>query len=324
MSSQAMFETRNHDEALAWLQGVYDPNFRAQRSEGRFHMYFDRSDYGGWTADQIKMDTGGFVAEPCGVVSVCRLYSGSARLTTGSDVLDARCGDVFLGSDARDPASILWNHAEGSMVRIPLETLERVGRASQNWADHRQLKMHSRRPVTSQAAREWTRIVELARRHRDPDSGAQTSVLAAAIDDLLAASFLSTFPNNFVKDSPVVRSQDGPPTTIALAVDFVERNADLPIKLADIASFAAVTPRALQLAFHEHLSTTPMRHLRRNRLRRAHDELSRACPGDGTSVTDVALRWGFTQSSRFIAHYRNEYDESPSTTMRRTPAAGLR
>ena len=58
------------------------------------------------------------------------------------------------------------------------------------------------------------------------------------------------------------------------------------------------------------------RHLRRVRLDHAHQDLKRASPGDGLTVTAVAYRWGFRSSSRFAAAYREAYGVSPSHTLR--------
>ena len=52
------------------------------------------------------------------------------------------------------------------------------------------------------------------------------------------------------------------------------------------------------------------------RLDQAHEQLRAASPGDGTTITDVAARWGFTDASRFSARYRSSYGELPSHTLR--------
>jgi AraC-like DNA-binding protein len=42
-----------------------------------------------------------------------------------------------------------------------------------------------------------------------------------------------------------------------------------------------------------------------------------ADPGDGTTVTEVALRFGFAHTGRFAAAYRRRYGQAPSATLRR-------
>jgi AraC-like DNA-binding protein len=62
-----------------------------------------------------------------------------------------------------------------------------------------------------------------------------------------------------------------------------------------------------------------MAYLRRTRLEYAHQELGAAIPGDGTTVTDVAARWGYANLSRFTSSYRRAYGELPSHTLRGGP-----
>lgn len=73
--------------------------------------------------------------------------------------------------------------------------------------------------------------------------------------------------------------------------------------------------RALQQGFREVLDTTPHTYATRARLRRAHDDLVISCAGDGTTVTAVAQRWGFTNLGRFSKLYVTTFGELPSHTM---------
>ncbi|WP_269744634.1 helix-turn-helix domain-containing protein [Rhodococcus sp. AW25M09] len=75
-----------------------------------------------------------------------------------------------------------------------------------------------------------------------------------------------------------------------------------------------VGPRTLQAAFQRERGTTPLEELRRARLARAHADLLDATP-DGTSVTEVATRWGFFHLGRFSQFYRSEFGLSPSQTL---------
>ena len=61
---------------------------------------------------------------------------------------------------------------------------------------------------------------------------------------------------------------------------------------------------------------TPTAYLRRVRLARAHDDLLAAEPGDGTTVTAVAARWGYARPHRFAAAYRQVYGRAPGEVLR--------
>jgi transcriptional regulator GlxA family with amidase domain len=56
--------------------------------------------------------------------------------------------------------------------------------------------------------------------------------------------------------------------------------------------------------------------LKQRRLEAANRALLAAGPGE-THVTDVALRYGFSQMGRFAVEYRRTFREPPSQTLRR-------
>ncbi len=45
------------------------------------------------------------------------------------------------------------------------------------------------------------------------------------------------------------------------------------------------------------------------------DELDAAHVGDGATVTDVAIGWGFLHPGRFAQAYRKAYGQPPHTTL---------
>ncbi|WP_234362348.1 helix-turn-helix transcriptional regulator [Streptomyces sp. IMTB 1903] len=128
---------------------------------------------------------------------------------------------------------------------------------------------------------------------------------------------LRTLPNTAREEAPAPRdTRDAHSDTLRRAVAFIEANAHRAITLADIAASIPVTPRAVQYAFTRHAGTTPLGHLRRVRLARAHAELRSADPSGGATVADIAGRWGFAHQGRFAAAYRQEYGVTPSATLR--------
>ena len=52
------------------------------------------------------------------------------------------------------------------------------------------------------------------------------------------------------------------------------------------------------------------------RLERAHNDLRAADPVSGTTVAEIAARWGFAHHGRFAALYQSSYGHSPSQTLR--------
>lgn len=106
------------------------------------------------------------------------------------------------------------------------------------------------------------------------------------------------------------------PRHLRLAENFIEAHLNQPITLEEVAQAAGISARGLQLAFRQHRGKTPLEFWRDLRLARAHQDL---LAGQG-SVTDIALKWGFTHFGRFAQSYRTAFGLSPRDTLR---AAGL-
>jgi len=111
--------------------------------------------------------------------------------------------------------------------------------------------------------------------------------------------------------------QDADPAyrQIKHAIGYMRANLHLPITVTDIANAAGISSRSLQLGFRRHYEMSPTQLLRRIRLEAAQAELS--SPRNTLPVSEVALKWGFTNIGRFAAHYRAEFGHLPSDAVRR-------
>ena len=106
------------------------------------------------------------------------------------------------------------------------------------------------------------------------------------------------------------------------AIDLVDR-AQGPVTALQLAIAVSVTQRTLERGFRELLGMTPAAYLRRYRMNRAQHELAHADPGS-TTVTDIALGWGFSHAGRFSADYRRLFAEAPSETLKQSPKRAAR
>ncbi len=86
--------------------------------------------------------------------------------------------------------------------------------------------------------------------------------------------------------------------------------------LSELCAAANVSERTLQYAFHDIMGMSPLTYLHRLRLHRARDELRKAKKGT-TTVTDVAMNWGFWHFGEFSRAYKNCFGELPSQTLKR-------
>lgn len=103
------------------------------------------------------------------------------------------------------------------------------------------------------------------------------------------------------------------PRLVRRAEEYMLAHIEQSLTLDDVAAAAGVSARGLQYAFRRFRDTTPMGFLRNARLARAHAELQSAAPG--TTVTDVAIRWGFMHFGRFAECYRKRYGCTPRQTL---------
>ncbi|WP_214370873.1 helix-turn-helix transcriptional regulator [Pseudonocardia sp. H11422] len=108
-------------------------------------------------------------------------------------------------------------------------------------------------------------------------------------------------------------------TNVCDAVDVIHGRAAEPLTVSAVARGVGVSVRALQAGFRRELGTTPKQYLQKVRLERAHEDLVRGEPRDGTTVVDVAIRWGFLHAGRFAAAHLRTYGEAPSVTLRTAP-----
>ena len=97
-------------------------------------------------------------------------------------------------------------------------------------------------------------------------------------------------------------------------------HADDRVYVTDLCRAAAVSERALEYAFKEVMGLTPVAYLIRLRLHRVRQALLAATHGS-TTVSAVALDWGFWHFGEFSRAYKDCFGELPSDTLRRKPSA---
>lgn len=90
--------------------------------------------------------------------------------------------------------------------------------------------------------------------------------------------------------------------------------ADAVPTIVDICRELAVSERSLQYAFRAYVNMSPLAYLRLCRLNRVRATL-RASDPLSTTVTAVAMRFGFMHLGRFAAEYRRMFEEAPSATL---------
>jgi AraC-like DNA-binding protein len=107
-----------------------------------------------------------------------------------------------------------------------------------------------------------------------------------------------------------------PATAPALrALALMVQSEDESLSVARLAHQSGLSTRTLHRVVRRHFGLSPMALFRRIRRLKVRAELQ--APRSETTVTAVALRWGFTHLGRFAGEYAREFGERPSATLRR-------
>lgn len=166
--------------------------------------------------------------------------------------------------------------------------------------------------LTRGAGRRFLAAIELALAELEAaDSATNAGLGVGPLEDLLTGMLLFGLPSNY---SATLHAPVAPPGPrhVRRAVEFIESHLDDPITVGAIAAAAGVSVRSLQEGFRRTLGVTPTAHVRNLRLDRARADI---LAGD-LSVTDAAVRWGFTHLGRFARLYRGRFGELPRETRR--------
>ncbi len=110
-------------------------------------------------------------------------------------------------------------------------------------------------------------------------------------------------------------SNDPADAALRRVEEYIAAHLREPIALADLAEVAGVRVETLIRTFKRRRGVTPMSFVRQRRLEEINRLLLGADP-QTTRVTEVALRFGFTQLGRFAGTYKALFGETPSETLR--------
>jgi AraC family ethanolamine operon transcriptional activator len=121
----------------------------------------------------------------------------------------------------------------------------------------------------------------------------------------------------------LVQGQDGPRESVSAqharrtlrrARDYLQAHTDRCVTVHELCQELGSSPRALQDCFQRYVGLSPKAYLKALKLNEARRELRRYDSALST-VSDVAVRYGFWHLSKFAADYRWLFGELPSQTL---------
>lgn len=155
-----------------------------------------------------------------------------------------------------------------------------------------------------------------------PQSTLRHSMVQDQVTSLLMSTLLVSLNHNY--HTELTQEVSAPkPYYVKKAQEYIHAYATEPITPEDIAQAACISLRSVFAGFKTYLNTTPMAYLKDIRLQLVHDELKERNPSE-TSVTDIALKYGFSHFGNFAAGYRERFGELPSDTLKKTIFLNLR
>ena len=239
-------------------------------------------------------------------------------------VSEVRCGDDSIRSTPKLASVISPTlplrmrsryDADQIMVRIDRGLVERHCIQYLGHGLRRPVEFQLGMDLTTSGAQSWCGLVRYLVSELDRPTNVFTSALSRVhVEHLVISTLLLAQPNVY-RGHLTRQGRPMAPAYVTRVEEFIDVNADRPLTIADLAAHAGVGASTLFAGFREHRSASPIAYLKGVRMRRAREALKSASSGQ-TTVTEVALRWGFTHLGRFAADYRRWFGESPSDTLR--------
>jgi AraC-like DNA-binding protein len=143
------------------------------------------------------------------------------------------------------------------------------------------------------------------------DTG-QSDIAIGELEDDLITAFLLTI--QLQANGPAASTEKTRSSTLARAEEYLLANLTRPVARAELAAVAGTSIRTLSRAFVKRHGYGPIGFLKTRRLDACYQDLLGAETGE-TSVTEVALRYGFNHLGKFAMEYKKAFRESPSVTL---------
>jgi len=242
--------------------------------------------------------------------------SGRELIQAGSEVVHS---DTRIGSVLNADRPVLVHHYEDTdklVVRIDRDALERhcANLLGHTLSDG--IRFQQAMDLSTAGGMRWVSLLKWVYESLLGDGGGlESPLIAAQLEQMVITMILSSQPSNY---SAALQCGERPlaPAFVKRIERYIEEHADEPITISDLAEHGGVSSRSIYDGFRRYRDTTPMAYLKEVRLQRVHEEL-RQNPSHPTSVTEVALRWGFNHLGHFATAYRKRYGETPSQTLLR-------
>lgn len=313
-------DTTDPDEARTQLTAAYCPHRLTVRgSSSAFRARHAQGGTPGLSVNSMSFGPGTTMMNPLtfdDFVLVSQQISGRFAVRAESGERLVSPGEQVV-LDAHTRYQLRWEeNCTLFNVRLPRTEFETTVAELTGAGESGAVRFPVSRYPSKQGMMAVRKVTHFLLRNAGP-SGLLTSgaLMRSQLIRMLVASIIEA-DGGAVRTADAGSAGDVRPPAVRRAIAYLEGAAADDVRISDVATAARLSTRALQEAFRTHLDTTPMSYLKSIRLARAHADLRRASIEGGTTVADVAYRWGFGNLGRFAADYRREFGRSPSEVLR--------
>lgn len=238
---------------------------------------------------------------------------GSAQIQWGKQAFtaDAECASLI---SPNQPLTMRWADATPHIiVKLDTEVVLRhwealIGEA----AGSRPLEFDAALPTRHGAGASVKHLVDFLVQELSCGRTPLTTPFLVQAEAGLIHTLLGQLPHSQTQRL-LPRPPDLSPRAIRRAKEYIEAHLREAISVNHIAVASGLCVRSLQTSFLQHTGYSPMAFLREQRLQAVHEQLVQASPG--TTVTQVALQYGFCHLGRFAQSYARKFGQTPHATL---------
>jgi AraC-like DNA-binding protein len=208
-----------------------------------------------------------------------------------------------------EPVDLTYSQdCEKFILKIPTRLLESTCQ-EQRWLYPREGIRFSQHHYPLNQLQSFTQLLETI--CTEAEEGEALPRVQEHYAQIVASKMLTLMGNNVLREHLA-----GSNSTFERVIDYIGRNLRTDISVQTLANQARVSVRSLYALFEKHLCITPQRYIREQKLL-----CIQACLADPScnvrNITELALDYGFVHLGRFAEHYRKQFAELPSDTLRR-------
>jgi AraC-like DNA-binding protein len=262
----------------------------------------------------VKIDAGHF--ENLLLLMTC--VDGSAKATQGRNTVDWQKGKT-LPLSPNLPSRLMFDRRFWqNSIRLDKAFVEDFCSRLLNRPIDRAIRFELA-PFSQPLELAWQQAVKTVQFVQSIDP-ARSSATLQRLEEFLAALILESHPHNY--SELLSKETTSAEPRIVREAEKLMQSAGPNISIGEIAKELRVGLRSLELGFRDARKMTPTQAHRQFRLQSARQALLHPTPS--TTVTSVAITFGFAHLARFSRYYQSMFNEAPSHTLRRSKGTSLR